>query len=301
MKSVEIIGVASRLGARNAHSELGPNTLHQSSFAAEVEREFGIHLHWRSTLYPPDIGAIFDNATTQQSLTHLCKTLSNHTEKLTQEHTPFVVIGGDHSCAMGTWAGAMNAFADTEKFGLIWIDAHLDAHTFATSPSGNIHGMPVAALLGAGDESLQKLCPAKNSLKANNLLMLGIRSFEPEERDLLLKLKVNNFSNDDLNKQPSFPVLFKHLVDYASKQWDHFGISIDLDGLDPEDAPAVATPVSGGILASDLCAALRLINNCEKLTGIEIAEYEPTNDRASKTQRVIRNIIGAVYGENGNH
>ena len=300
MKSVEVIGVASRLGARNAHSELGPNILHQSSFSADVDREFGVHLHWRSTLYPADSGVAKDKIATHQSLASLCKTLSGHTEELTKARTPFVVIGGDHSYAMGTWAGVMNAFADTEKFGLIWIDAHLDAHTFATSPSGNIHGMPVAALLGAGDQSLQELCPAKSSLKANNLLMLGIRSFESEERDLLLKLKVNIFCNDDLKKQPSFPLLFKHLVDQASAKWDHFGISIDLDGIDPEDAPAVATPVAGGILASDLCAALRGINNCKKLIGIEIAEYEPTNDQASKTQQVIRNIIGAVYGEKSN-
>ncbi len=296
MRPIEVIGVASHLGARNAHCELGPQILYQSSFIEDLGQQYGVNLHWHSTIRP-QLTQPKNNQALQQSLAKLCQQLSRQTETLVKNSSPFIVIGGDHSCAMGTWSGVINGIPDPTTFGLVWIDAHLDAHTFETSPSGNIHGMPVAALLGKGGKALQSLCPAKNQLNADNLLMLGIRSYESEERDLLEKLDVTIFSNHQVNQAKDFPTMFRHLIDDASNRWDYFGISIDLDAIDPKDAPAVGTPEPDGISSADLCSALKAINNCEKLIGIEIAEYEPTHDRHNKTKRLISDIVGSLYGD----
>jgi arginase len=209
---------------------------------------------------------------------------------------PFVVIGGDHSCAMGTWGGVLNATHKPEEFGLIWIDAHMDAHTFATSPSGNIHGMPIAALLGQGGPSLARLCPARGKLSAENLKMMCMRSFEPEEVELLRSLNVTVYSDYELQQCENFPAFFRSVVDRAAQRWERFGISIDLDGVDPNDAPAVGSPEPGGIPAKTLCAALRTVQNHQKLVGIEIAEFEPTQDQNHKTRSLISDIIASVYG-----
>ena len=157
------------------------------------------------------------------------------------------------------------------EFGLIWIDAHMDAHTLDTSPSGNLHGVPVATLLGFGDSRLMNSATSP-VLKPEQIVLLGIRSYEPQERKLLNTLKVRYYDIDEIRER-SFSTCFKEAVDHLSPL--RFGISFDLDGLDPRDIVSVGTPVPQGIRLKDVLTSFENHLDRDALIGFELVEYNP--------------------------
>ena len=196
-----------------------------------------------------------------------------------------LVIGGDHSCAIGTWSGVHQQVPD---FGLIWIDAHLDANTPLTSPSGNIHGMPVAALLGKIPELL-----SKKAVNPDNLVFMGIRDYDAEEYTFLRSLGVKIYSMTDL-KGYSFPKLMLETEQSFTRRGLPYGISLDLDGLDPSHMTGLGTPVEDGIQLHDLLEAFSQINHAQ-LCALEITEYNPTLDNNSmEGLHVIAKILSTV-------
>ncbi len=170
-------------------------------------------------------------------ITDIREQIASWTKAKVSQRRSFLAIGGDHSSAMGTWSGAVSGLGGGQTLGLIWIDAHLDLHNFTSSPSSNIHGMPLAALLGQADEPLKRI----------------------------------------------------------------YGDGAILDAVDPEDAPAVSTPVSGGIPGQELLKGLHQFSGNQQLVGIEIAEFAPALDRRQKTLKLIGDIIAAVYGPTTTH
>lgn len=185
----------------------------------------------------------------------------------------FICFGGDHSCAIGTWSGVASCY---DAFGLIWIDAHMDAHTPDTTYTGNYHGMPVSTLLGGGHDTLSTLFSHSAKLAPQQLFLLGIRSYEPEEKALLDRLGVRYYEMPEI-KEKGFNACFDDVMDELTRQNLKFGISIDLDGLDTAYIKATGTPVQGGIQLDDLLAALETLDK-KQLIGVEITEYNPTLD-----------------------
>jgi len=282
---LQTLGVASCLG--------GP--LRSCGYAAEMLRdEFarqqpglpGLQLQWHM-LYPENRGP------KEKKLSRLNQSISRFSQYWTEQSQAFLVIGGDHSCALGTWGGVLNGLQQPGKFGLIWLDAHMDAHTFATSPSGNIHGMPLAALLGKADQKLAAMYPGSAFINPENLILIGVRSYEHEEYDLLKQAAVDIVFADRINTLA--PVLIK-AIDKLSLRCGVIGISIDLDVIDPADAPGVETPAQDGIKAGELLEALSLINRHPKVLGLEISEFNPEKDRQNKTLVLMKAIIDAFYG-----
>ncbi|MGZ4954348.1 MAG: arginase family protein, partial [Methylobacter sp.] len=161
------------------------------------------------------------------------KRLFNHVKLAVEKKSIPIVIGGDHASAIGTWSGAVSALHAEQNFGLIWLDAHMDAHTFATSPSGNIHGMPLAALLGKADKKLAAMYPGSGFIKPENLILIGVRSYEHQEYDLLKQAGVEIVFARQIDRLA--PVLIK-AIDKLSLSCKLIGISIDLDFIDPGDA-----------------------------------------------------------------
>ncbi len=253
----------------------------------KVQKQNRLQLQWQ-LLYPESQGSKEDK------LANLNKAISQFTEGRTKENQRFLVIGGDHSCAMGTWAGVLNAMQQSDKFGLIWLDAHMDAHTFTTSPSGNVHGMPVAALLGKADGKLAALYPSSRVVNVANLILIGIRNYEQEEYGLLKQAGVKIVFANQMNGIGS--ALIK-AIDFLSQKCQTIGISIDLDVIDPTDAPGVETPVCGGIKAKELLAALSLIHRHPKVCGLEISEFTPEHDVNNLTLYLMKALIEAFYGE----
>ena len=190
-----------------------------------------------------------------------------------------VVIGGDHSCAIGTWSGVAEKHGD---FGLIWVDAHMDSHTPQTSITQNVHGMPLANLLGYGDFTHL----ANPKLKPENLIPIGIRSYEPEEKELLDKLGVKIYYDENC----------KNIHKVIEEAINHFpaklplGVSIDMDAFTHKDAPGVGTPEPGGIDLKIFTAAMQAQSH-RKLCCLEVVEFNPTFDKDNITANNVINII----------
>ncbi len=198
-----------------------------------------------------------------------------------------IVIGGDHSVAVGTWNG------QEPSFGLIWIDAHMDAHTPETTPSNACHGMPLAALLGFGAPEMARLLHKEPIIKPQNLALIGIRSFEPEEEALLKRLGVRMYFMDEVRRRGLQEIL-PEAIEHVAKGPKRFGISLDLDVFSPEATPGVNTPEKDGIAPQDLLPLLGAIRHDPRLIGLEIVEYNPMRDVDHKTRDLCYDILQEV-------
>lgn len=201
-----------------------------------------------------------------------------------------VVLGGDHAIAIGTWGGVARGMA-VQHFGLIWLDAHLDAHTAETTPSMNAHGMSAAVLLGHGLPEFQAV--GGGVLRPENLCYVGVRSYELAEWALLRRLGVRIFHMDEVHERGLAAVMADALA-IATRNTAGFGLTIDLDGFDPEDVPGVGLQVPGGMRGEDACAVLRHLGRHPRLRAIEIAEYSPELDRAARTARLVQDLLTSL-------
>lgn len=240
------------------------------------------------------------NTQKHYKLAHLFKQIHHATLYCARQNQAFLMIEGDHSSAIGTWSGVMDGLGKDHVLGLIWLDAHMDAHTFQTSPSGNVHGMPLAALLGASDPRLAQLYPGKTYLAPHNLILIGLRSYEAKEQALLNTLGVKYYTLDSLNSPNALSHVLQDAVHTLQQRCTRIGLSIDLDVMDPRDAPAVATPVRRGIRRAQLLSAMNLAFRHVSLCGVEISEYVPSKDYDGRTAKLMNSLIKTLYRSNEN-
>jgi arginase len=204
-----------------------------------------------------------------------------------------IVVGGDHSCAIGTWSGISSAYLENEQnIGIIWMDAHMDAHTFEDSDTKNVHGMPVAVLLGEGEAKFTNILKQQPKIKPENIILIGIRSYEAAEEERLQRLGVKVYYTEEVNSR-GFSAVFNEAWNALDKKVDKIGLSIDLDGFDPEFAPGVGTPVENGINFNHCCAELAKID-INRLAGVEITEGNDHFDASGRTMQCIVEIIQQV-------
>lgn len=289
-QQIHIIGIASCYGAQDLRCADAPLILQQLNLA-EILSKSTQEIHWDNNIHPT-IHPISE-ASRKTLVLNVCKQLATQTHQLTLKNQKFVVIGGDHSCAIGTWSGVYAGLPKPKDFGLIWIDAHMDSHTPETSPSQAIHGMPVAALLGFGDPSFCHIEGPEQKIKPQNLCLIGIRSFEPAEANLLNKLGVKIFYMQDVQKLGIKKTL-QLAKEHVSNRHQPFGISIDLDAIDPKYAPGVGSPAQNGIQATELIDALDSLHYSNNFLGIEITELNSHNDRNNKTAKLAIKIIQTI-------
>ncbi len=284
--ALRLIGAASCLGARDRHCDTGPDTLR----ALQVETVLGKDAAWKEILRP-DVTPDDPNATVH-AVSDLCRRLSQSIRETLQSGARFTVYGGDHSVAVGTWNGAAASLQG--PLGLIWIDAHMDAHTPATSPSGALHGMPVACLMGYGDPHLCGVGALPLRLRPENVCLIGVRSFESGEQALLQRLGVRIFYMPEVQAR-GLDAVFADALERVTKHTAGYGISIDLDAIDPADAPGVGSPEPGGIRALALLDTLAGARLDERLVGAEITELNPDNDVDDKTARLVGALTAAIF------
>lgn len=283
---IHLIGFASGLGAEDQRTKEGPLVMQKSPYLADLAKT-GLTLQWQQIISPPASSSLLKT----ECILELCQALAEKVYLITKDKKFFTVIGGDHSCAIGTWSGAYHALKG--DMGLIWIDAHMDSHTPETSPSGNIHGMPLACLLGYGDPAFKNILENKPKLKPEHLCLIGVRSFEKDEEELLKKLNVRIFYMEEV-KQRGMHAVMKEALGIVSEGTVGFGISIDIDGMDPIDAPGTGTDVPNGIATKELCAALSLFVHHPYLLGLEIAEFNPHKDKDHKTEKLIPHLLSSL-------
>jgi len=284
-----LIGAALGLGARDPRCGRGPHQLLAGGLLAHLSAQ-GADVLWRVTLQPQ----LRRRKSRDGAIVDFCARLAREVSAVVGAGEFPIVLGGDHSCAIGTWSGAAKALSARGPLGLVWIDAHMDSHTPSTSPSGMPHGMPLAALLGHGaDPELAR--DAQGPLAPQHLCLVGVRSYESAEAALLAELGVKIFPMTEIEERGIDAVL-DDAVRIASTGTAGYGISIDLDALEPSDAPGVGTPVAGGIPAAGLIAALRNFSADHSLLALEVVEYNPHLDRGRKTAVIVEEILAAVLG-----
>ena len=198
-----------------------------------------------------------------------------------------VVIGGDHSIAVGTWSGVKQSLGS--PFSLIWIDAHLDGHTLESTPSGAIHGMPLAGLLGEGDPGMAKLLGSEPVLQPENLFLIGVRSYEPEEEALFKRLGVKVYWIDEVKRRGLESVVREVM---SLIKTPDIGVSIDLDVIDPSEAPGVGSPEPNGLSSVELLSVLKVFR--ERLCAFELVEYNPQLDFEQKTREIAYQILEEI-------
>ena len=230
-KTVHLLGYASGLGSADPGTCDGPVVLQQSPYLSALVDK-GITLQWQEII-KPEAGK---KCSKLALISKECQKLAKNVSILVENKQFFTVFGGDHSSAIGTWSGVHHALKSQGKLGLIWIDAHMDSHTPHTSPTGNIHGMPLACLLGYGMPLLINMLDEEPKLKPEHVCLIGIRSFEAGEAALLKELKVRIFYIEEVIER-GLAAVMEDAIKIASTGTAGFGVTIDIDSMDPSDAP----------------------------------------------------------------
>ena len=282
-RKVDLIGVASGLGGADAACAQAPARLAAGGLESQL-RGAGIDASWTATLEPKRQGDGIRGV-----VARLAAELSAVVAQSVRAGRLPCVIGGDHSCAVGTWSGA--AMALEGPLGLVWIDAHMDSHTRDTSPSGRPHGMPLAALLGQCDDPLAGL--ADGMLLPRHVCLVGVRSYEAAEAELLERLGVRVFGIEEVARRGLTRVM-DDATAIANEGTTGYGVTLDLDALDPRDAPAVATPAAFGIRGDDMAREFERVGRDPRLVAFELAEYCPRLDRDGRSERLIGRLLCAA-------
>jgi len=290
-KTVQVLGVASSIGGPSETCAQGPLVLQKSRFANEAPfNKTQLALNWHEPLVVNSPNKNDLNVFKKQSFY-----ISQFVQQQVEDKQQFLILGGDHACAVGTWSGVLNSLPTDSTFALIWIDAHMDAHTLETSPSGNLHGMPVSLLLGKAEHQLQACCPSRRNISGSDLYMFGIRSFEADELVLLSKDKVNVFDSERIAQEGGPIKVLQQLIETVARCYDYYAISLDLDAMDPADAPGVETQEPGGMQAVDLISAFKGVEFADNFLGLEIVEFDPGHDEAEKTEKLVFDLVASIY------
>jgi arginase len=208
-----------------------------------------------------------------------------------------LVLGGDHSVAIGTQSGVSRHFRDRgQEVGLIWIDAHADMNTVETSPSGNVHGMPLAALIGLGDPLLTDLLGPAPKFRPANVAQVGLREVDDSERAVVRESGVTVFTMRDIDELGMRTVM-ERAISVASSGTAGISLSFDMDVVDPRDAPGVGTPIPGGITYREAHLALEMAAECRRLVALEFVEVNPILDTENRTGALGVELIASALGK----
>ena len=218
-----------------------------------------------------------------QEIAETCADVAAAAEKSLNEGFLPLVLGGDHSIAAGVAAGVANYFRrDKKQIGYLWLDAHGDMNTPETSPSGNVHGMPLAAIMGYGATELVDLLGFQPKAEPGNIVIVGARDLDAQERKIVKKSGVRVFTMRDIDERGLRDVMSEALK-YAMDDTAGIAVSLDMDFVDPADAPGVGTPVRGGVTYREAHLAMEMIADTESMVSLEVVEINPILDEHNRT------------------
>ena len=208
-----------------------------------------------------------------------------------------LVLGGDHSVAAGTVAGVAEFYRrQNQKIGLIWIDAHSDMNTPDTSPSGNVHGMPLAAIMGLGPAELGNIFNFSPKVRPENCVLVGIRDVDAHEKENIRQAGVEVFTMRDIDERGMRAVM-EEALRMAGRGTAGYHISLDMDWIDPEDAPGVGTPVWGGATYREAHLAMEIIADHGRMMSFEIVEVNPVIDEHNQTADLAVELSLSAFGK----
>jgi arginase len=237
------------------------------------------------------------NARYLPQITDTCTRLAAAVEKALGEKRFPLILGGDHSIAAGTVAGASAHFRETgRKIGLIWVDAHSDMNTPETSPSGNVHGMPLACCVGMGPRELTHIGGHVPIVDPHSVALVGIRSVDELERRNIQRAGLRVFTMRNIDEQ-GLRAVMSEAIAVASQGTDVFHVSFDMDSVDPREAPGVGTPVPGGLTYREAHLAMEMICDSGKMRSMDVVEVNPVIDEANRTAMLAVELILSALGK----
>lgn len=299
MKQIRVIGVPLDLGAGRRGVDMGPSAMRIARLNQRLV-ELGHD--------PVDTGDIAvaiqethpegdQRARYLPQIVDVCSALSQRVDHIMEDGAFPLVLGGDHSVAIGTIAGVATHFHRCgERTGVIWVDAHSDMNTPETSPSGNIHGMPLAVTLGYGAPELVTINGIYPKIRAQDAVLIGVRSIDPTEKRLVIESGMTIFTMRDVDERGMRSVI-QEAIHLVTRDTNGLHVSFDMDSLDPSIAPGVGTPVNGGLTYREAHLLMECVSDSGKLTSLEVVEINPIIDIGNVTAEVAVGLLLSALGK----
>jgi arginase len=298
-KKIRVIGVPLDLGQSRRGVDMGPSAVRVAGLEARLEA-LGHVVEDGGNIAVAIPEQKKEGAANAKYLKEITATCTKHAELIVKtlevEKIP-LVLGGDHSVAAGTVAGVAEFYRrKDQKIGLIWIDAHTDINTPETSPSGNVHGMPLAALLGLGPVELGGIFNFSPKIKSENCVLVGIRDVDAIEKENVRRSGIHVFTMRDIDERGMRTVM-EEALRIAGRGTAGYHISLDMDWVDPEDAPGVGTPVWGGATYREAHLAMEIIADHGRMLSFEIVEVNPVIDEHNQTADLAVELALSAFGK----
>ena len=273
------------LGASRRGTDMGPSAMRVARLGPRLER-LGHTVEDLGNVYSPTVETKTAKHTSllyADEILNVCETLARRVEKVARARQFPLVLGGDHSIAMGT-------------VGVLWIDAHADFNTTETSETGNIHGMPLASICGIGDDRLVNVAKVAPKARPENVVIVGLRDVDDEEKKLVKKSGITAFTMREVDERGVRRVMEDALeVACRGVEWLH--VSFDLDSLDPDEAPGVGTPVPGGLTFREGHLLLEMVAEVPFFKSLEVVELNPLMDERNRTAELAVGLVQSAMGK----
>ena len=297
-RRVDLIGVPLDLGAGRRGVDMGPSAFRITGLARRIEA-LGHQVTDRGDVpvpIPESCSPGGERKRFVQEIAVVCRQLADATaDAILDRRTP-VALGGDHSLAAGSLAGVARALRGSGgSLGVIWVDAHADMNTPETSPSGNVHGMPLAACLGHGPEELVAVGGGA-SLQPGNVALIGLRNLDDREGQIVRRSDVRAYTMADVDRR-GIGRIVEEALEAIGRTTAGIHLSVDLDGLDPGVAPGVGTPVMGGLSYREAHLLCEMVAETGRLVSMDVVELNPTLDIRNRSAQVGAELVLSALGQ----
>jgi len=296
---IRIIGVPMDLGQSRRGVDMGPSALRVAGLQARL-KQLGHQVE--------DIGNVSvkqaeeqhygaKNAKYLNEIAETCHGLAEMVERTMGENFLPIVLGGDHSIVVGSMSGvSQHLRKSSQRAGYLWLDAHGDMNTPETSPSGNVHGMPLASIIGYGAPALVDLLEFKPKVEPRNVALVGLRDLDARERRLVKESGVHVFTMRDIDERGMRDVMTEALR-ITTDDTSGAAVSLDMDFVDPADAPGVGTPVRGGVTYREAHLAMEMIADSHSMLSLEVVEINPVIDERNRTALLGVELVLSALGK----
>ncbi|MCK5541130.1 MAG: arginase [Desulfobacterales bacterium] len=291
-QKISIIGVPMDFGQLHRGVDMGPGAIRYSKLMPRL-RSLGLAVEDRGDIKVPVRDAIEVDGVSSytKEIAQVCKDIYMEGKNAISENRFPLFIGGDHSIAIGTVGGVSHE----SPVGLLWIDAHGDFNTPETSPSGNIHGMPLSILIGDGEKALVNIGRDGAKVDPENIVLIGVRDLDEKEKQRLNTSDITVFTMRDIDEQGISAVLNKALMKFVHLKRIH--LSLDMDALDSVEVPGVGTPVAGGLTYREAHLLMEVLSDTGKLASMDLVELNPILDNKNKTASLAVELIVSALGK----
>jgi arginase len=294
-RRIKILGIPMDLGQKRRGVDMGPSSIRYARLQSALE-ELGHNVSDLGNIRVPIPEVVEPEDGQRKDMPHLktigevCKRAAATARDIAADGAFPVFLGGDHSVSIGTVSGV----ATIGRTGILWVDAHADFNTPETSPSGNVDGMPLAALCGLGHPDLVGISGGGASVRPEDVVLVGLRRVDPEERRLLAEAGVQTYTMKEVDAHGIAKVVDRVLDDLSHLRRVH--LSFDLDVVDPGIAPGVGTPVRGGLTYREAHLLMELLGEAAAITSLDVVEVNPILDEKNKTAKLAVELVASLLG-----